>query len=366
MFSYKRTSIFFYSFTILLVLLIACKEDTPSNNLYDATLYDFPEQFRFPSIEVPNSNILTQAKVDLGRKLFYDKQISKSKSTSCSSCHNQANAFTDNGLVKSTNDLGDLTVRNSMPFFNLIWIDKGFFWDGRALTLEEAVEDAVNNEQHPEWDATLAAIEQDANYANDFAKAFEDGKINQINVNKAIASFLRIIVSQDSKFDLYIRGQYTLTPLEQYGLDSLFLTEKGDCFHCHGIYPFMSDNDFHDNALQSGGYADLGLGGVNGNSLDEGKMRSPSLRNLSYSAPYMHDGRFATIEDVIDFYSTGQHVTPNVDPLMKQVNQGGFQFEENHMLPNGTIINQKEALIAFLKTLDDATFINNTEYQDPN
>lgn len=346
--------------------MFACKKDEPKNDYYDGSLYDFKAQFRFPNIEVPSTNPLTQAKVDLGRKLFYDEQLSKSKGTSCASCHNQANAFTDNGLAKSTNDLGSLTARNSMPLYNLVWTDKGFFWDGRVLTLEEAVEDAVNNEQHPEWDATLAAIKQDENYANEFSKAFQNGEVSQENVNKALASFLRIIVSQDSKFDLYLRGQNSLTPLEQYGLDSLFNTEKGDCFHCHGVYPFMTDNDFHDNALQNGGYADLGLGGVSGNSFDEGKMRAPSLRNLSFTAPYMHDGRFATIEEVVDFYSSGQHATPNVDPLMKQVNQGGFQFEENHMLPNGSTINQKEALIAFLKTLDDPTFINNEDYSDPN
>ena len=364
----KNSSIFFTLFGFLLVVLIACNKDEPKNNneLYDATLYEFQQEYRFPSIEVPSTNPLTQAKVDLGRKLFYDSQLSKSKTMSCSTCHNQANAFTDNGTVKSTNDLGDLTARNSMPFFNLIWIDKGFFWDGRALTIEDAVDDAVNNEQHPKWDVTLALIKEDANYANDFSKAFEDGEISQSNINKAIASFLRIIVSKDSKFDKSLRLQDSLTPLEQYGFDSLFLTEKGDCFHCHGVYPFMSDNDFHDNALQGGSYTDLGLGGFNGNPFDEGKMRSPSLRNLSYSAPYMHDGRFSTLEEVIDFYSTGQHVTANVDPLMKQVNNGGFQFEEVHILPNGDTINQKEALIAFLKTLDDPTFINNEEYADPN
>jgi len=364
----RLTNIFAYSFFIIITLLSCNKNETTDsdNELYDDTAYDFVEQYRFPSIEVSSDNPLTQAKVDLGRKLFYDKQLSKSKSTSCGSCHNQANAFTDNGSTVSTNDLGDLTTRNSMPFFNLIWLDEGFFWDGRSASLEDAVDDAINNEQHPVWDVTLADVEVDPDYANDFAKAFEDAEISQTNINKAIASFIKTIVSDDSKFDKYIRGEVALTSLEQYGFDSLFLTEKGDCFHCHGVYPFMTDFDFHDNALQDGGYVDLGLGGITGDTYDEGKMRSPALRNLSYSAPYMHDGRFNTLEEVIDFYSTGQHATPNVDPLMKQVNNGGFQFEEEHILPSGDTINQKEAIIAFLLTLDDETFINNEEYSNPN
>jgi len=338
----------------------SCKEDKPLNESYDDTPYDFQKVYRFPAIDVPLDNALTQAKVDLGRKLFYDVQFSKSGTLSCGGCHNIQTAFSDNNLVLSTNDLGNLTQRNTSSLFNLVWADKGLFWDGRVMSLELAVDDAINNEQHPVWESTLANIKADQNYSFEFAKAFENAKIDQENVNKAIASFLRIIVSKDSKYDLSLRGQATLTPLEQEGLDNIFVTERGDCFHCHGVYPFMTDNDFHDNGLQDnvisiGAYVDKGLGGFNGVSTDIGKMKAPPLRNLSYTTPYMHDGRFATLDEVIDFYSEGVHITPNIDPLMKQAQQGGVQLS----------IQEKAALKAFLLTLDDPSFLNNEEFKDP-
>ncbi len=315
--------------------------------------------YRFPDVEDPADNTTTLSKVKLGRKLFYDQQISKTKTMSCGTCHNISNGFTDNGLVFSINDIGAPTIRNSSPLFNLAWTDKGFFWDGRAMTLEDAINDAINNEQHPEWETTLLDIQADDTYELEFAKAFKDAKVDQTNVVKAISSFVRTLISKDSKYDLSVRGQATLTPLEQEGFDLVFTTERGDCFHCHGVYPFMTDNDFHDNGLQNvnaiAAYDDQGLGGFNGVSTDIGKMKAPPLRNLSYTAPYMHDGRLTTLDEVIDFYSEGVHATPNIDPLMKQALQGGVQLNAQ----------EKAALKAFLLTLDDPTFISNEDYQSP-
>jgi cytochrome c peroxidase len=346
-------------FVVLSFMLSGCKEDVPFNEKYDGTLFDFQKVYRFPAIDIPPDNPLTIAKVDLGRKLFYDQQVSKSKTMSCATCHNLEDSFTDNGLVLSTNDLGGLTKRNATPLFNLAWTDKGFFWDGRVMTLEEAVEDAVNNEQHPEWGGTLASLQDDETYNLEFSQSFTNAEVSEENVIKAIASFLRIIVSKDSKYDQSVRGQATLSALEQKGFDLIFTTEFGDCFHCHGVYPFMTDNDFHDNGLQDApnlsDYADQGLGGFNGVTTDVGKMKAPPLRNLSYTAPYMHDGRFNTLDEVIDFYSDGLHVTPNIDPLMKQALQGGLQLS----------VQEKAALKAFLLTLDDPTFINNEDYKSP-
>lgn len=350
-----------YALPALILFLLAngCKEDVPFNEDFDDTPFVFEEVYRYPTIEVPSDNPVTMAKVELGRKLFYEEQISKSKTMSCGTCHNINDAFTDNGLALSTNDLGNLTARNASPLFNLAYTDKGFFWDGRVMTLEEAVDDAVNNEQHPEWETTLANLELDDAYKLEFAKAFQNAKVNQDNVVKAIASFIRTMISKDSKYDLSVRGQANLTALEQEGFDLVFTTERGDCFHCHGVYPFMTDNDFHDNGLQNtttiAGYGDEGLGGFNGVSTDIGKMKAPPLRNLSYTAPYMHDGRFATLDEVIDFYSEGLHVTPNVDPLMKQALQGGVQLSAQ----------EKAALKAFLLTLDDPIFISNEDFKSP-
>ena len=341
-------------------MISSCKQDEPFNENYDDTPYEFQQVYRFPAIDVPLDNALTKAKVALGRKLFYDVQFSRSGTLSCGGCHNIENAFSDNNLTFSTNDLGNLTSRNASSLFNLVWADKDLFWDGRVRTLEATVDDAINAEQHPVWGSTLVNVKADATYTFEFEKAFENGFVDQDNINKAIASFLRTIVSKDSKYDLSLRGQAALSPLEQEGFDLVFVTERGDCFHCHGVYPFMTDNDFHDNGLQAnvttiGDYIDKGLGGGNGVSTDIGKMKAPPLRNLSYTAPYMHDGRFATLDDVIDFYSEGVNVTPNIDPLMKKAQQGGMQLT----------IQEKAALKAFLLTLDDPTFINNEEFKSP-
>lgn len=345
---------------ILLFAINACKKDCPTNALFDNTPYIIEPTYRYPNAETPTNNPLTQAKVDLGRKLFYEERLSISKNMSCGTCHNQANAFTDNGNTLSVNAIGINTKRNSSPIFNLVWADKGFFWDGRQPTLEDAVEDAINDEQHVPWTTTLDELKADTMYKNAFAKAFEDAEINRHNINLAITSFMRIIISKNAKFDKFTRGETSLTALELEGLNNLFLTEDGDCFHCHGVYPFMTDNDFHDNGLQANvntvnDYVDKGKGEKNGVSTDIGKMKAPPLRNLSYTAPYMHDGRFATLDEVIDFYSEGVHYTPNIDPLMKQVNQGGMQLTTQ----------EKAALKAFLLTLDDPEFITNEEYSNP-
>lgn len=348
-----------FIYILLAFSLTGCKEDVPFNEDYDETAYPFPDIYRFPDIDLPADNPLTAAKVDLGRKLFYETLISNSQTMSCGTCHSLDDAMTDNGLSLSTNDIGALTARNASPLFNLAWTDKGFFWDGRVMTLEEAVEDAIVNEQHPVWETTLDALKASDEYALAFRQAFKNAEVDQENVVKAISSFVRTIISSDSKYDKSLRGQASLTPLEQEGFDLVFTTERGDCFHCHGVYPFMTDNDFHDNGLQDastiGAYVDLGLGGANGVTIDIGKMKAPPLRNLSYTAPYMHDGRFATLDEVIDFYSEGLHVTPNIDPLMKQALQGGVQLS----------VQEKAALKAFLLTLDDPSFINNDDYKSP-
>ncbi|MCB9226050.1 MAG: cytochrome c peroxidase [Chitinophagales bacterium] len=345
---------------LILLVLGACKKDPVPNGLYDDTPYVIEKYYRFPVAEIPTDNPLTQAKVDLGRKLFYETRLSQSKTMSCGTCHAQANAFTDNGKVLSVNDIGNNTARNSSSIVNLVWSDKGFFWDGRQPTLEDAVEDAINAEQHVPWEFTLDEIKADTMYQNAFARAFKNEEISRQSINMAIASFMRIIISKDSKFDKFTRGEASLTELELEGLNNLFLTEDGDCFHCHGVYPFMTDNDFHDNGLQANinnvnEYVDKGLGEMNGVSTDLGKMKAPPLRNLSYTAPYMHDGRFATLDEVIDFYSEGLHRTPNIDPLMKKIDHGGLQLDAQ----------QKAALKAFLLTLDDPTFIANEEYSNP-
>ncbi len=349
-----------YILCILLLICFSCKPEDSDNDIYNSTPYKQEDIYRFPDLYVPNSNLLTQAKVDLGRKLYYDPILSRSGNMSCATCHNMEYSFVDNHVVLSTNDLGMVNKRNTSTLINLGFSNKLFFWNGRAISIEAAVEDAVLNEQHPNWNVAFEALKNNEEYKYDFAKAYKNALINHENIINSIASFLRIIISKDSKLDLMFRGQATLTPLEQFGLDSVFNSERGDCFHCHGVYPFMTDNDFHDNGLQQNvtninTYTDLGLGEVTGNDFDNGKMKTPTLRNLEYTAPYMHDGRFNTLNEVINFYSENLNQTPNVDPLMKKVNQGGL-----HLTPY-----EKSALKAFLLTLTDTLVLSNTDLENP-
>jgi cytochrome c peroxidase len=354
------------SILMLIILVHACRSDDDAganNPLYDETPYAFQgafPPFRFPAMDIPADNPITAKSVELGRMLFYDPIISIDSSLSCAGCHNPQFNFTDNGLAFSTNALGQSTARISMPLINSGWITKGFFWDGRAATLEDAVLDAIINEHHPDWTASINAMMDSEEYKRLYAQAFKNAKVNELNTVKAIASFIRIMISQDAKIDKFFRGQYQFTELEAFGFDSLFNSEKGDCFHCHGFYPFLTDNDFHNNGVQAGvtniqQFPEKGLGLTTGKPEDYGKVKTPTLRNLIFSAPYMHDGRFETLDDVIEFYSSGLHASPTIDPLMKNVDQGGVQLNAY----------QKEALKAFLLTFTDSVFINNPEYANP-
>jgi cytochrome c peroxidase len=172
-------------------------------------------------------------------------------------------------------------------------------------------------------------------------------------VTKAIAQFERTLISGNSKFDKFLNGEATLTVQEQEGLNVFMDEERGDCFHCHGNpnNPLWTDNQFHNNGLDAT-FTDLGLGAVTGNPNDNGKFRSPTLRNLAYTAPYMHDGRFLTLDDVIEHYSSGLQNSSTIDPLMKKVEQGGVQLSEE----------DKNNLKAFLLTLSDPSFINNPAF----
>ena len=248
-----------------------------------------------------------------------------------------------------------------MPIFNLAWnLGNKFFWDGRANGLEAQAYGPVVNpvEMHNTWPAAVAALQATGDYPGMFYAAFGTSTIDSVLVVQAIAQFERTLISGNSKFDQYLRGEVALTMAEIRGFD-LFRNEApggADCLHCHGdgSNPLWTDNTFRDNGLDLV-YTDLGLGLVTGNTSDYGKFRVPSIRNLSFTAPYMHDGRFATIDEVIDHYSTGLQNSPNIDPDMKNIGNGGVQLTPS----------EKADLKAFLLTLDDYDFVSNPAFQAP-
>lgn len=344
------------------ILFLACSEDDQPETLeYEST----PQPIEIPAIfqqniiapVVPNNNPQTVEGVALGKKLFFDTILSGDGSMSCASCHSPENAFADNTPTSDGID-GLFGTRNSMPLFNLAWnYDERFAWDGKELSLERQAIEPVQNpiEMHSNWGETIAKLTAHPDYPELFRLAFNTSLITKELTAKAIAQFERTLISANSKFDRFSLGLTVLTPEEQNGLNVFMDETRGDCFHCHGNpnNPLWTDNMFHNNGLDSN-FTDLGLALVTGDPNDNGKFKSPSLRNLSFTAPYMHDGRFATLDEVINFYSEGLQNSPTIDPLMKKVGEGGVQLS----------IQDKADLKAFLLTLSDPSFLNNPDLQN--
>ncbi|TYB78932.1 cytochrome-c peroxidase [Bizionia myxarmorum] len=355
------TKLLTYSFLLFCFLLTACSDEGTEEyvNKPTAQPLEIPPLFAQLIINpvIPFDNPQTIEGIALGKKLFFDPILSANNTQACATCHNPQNAFTDSSQFSVGID-GNLGIRNSMPLFNLAWnYDEQFFWDGRSFSLEHQalvpVEDPV--EMHNTWETVISRLQQHPEYPNLFSAAFGDGIINKEKATKAIAQFERTLISANSKFDNYLLGLVELSPQETNGLNIFMDEDRGDCFHCHGNpnNPLWTDNMFHNNGLDAT-ITDIGLGAFTGDPADNGKFKSPSLRNLKYTAPFMHDGRFASLDDVINHYSEGLKNSPTIDPLMKKVAQGGVQ-----------LTNQDKAdLKAFLLSLSDASFVNNPDFRN--
>lgn len=344
-----------------MLLLSACSSDSEPDNSYQPTPYqlELPQLFDelLPPLAIPADNPLTEEGVSLGKRLFFDRRLSADNTLSCAGCHRPPNAFSDPRAL-SVGINGEQGIRNSMPLQNLAFNSRGLFnWDGSASSLEDQIFEPVTNplEMDNTWPNVLAALQTDAQYPGLFEQAFGSNSIDSTMVSRALAQFIRIMISGNSKFDRYLLGEVELSAQELNGLDVFMNEERGDCFHCHGNpnNPLWTDNRFHNNGLDES-FPDLGRGGVTGDPREFGTFRSPSLRNLAYTAPYMHDGRFATLDEVIDHYSEGLVYSPTIDPLMKSVAEGGVQLSQE----------DKAALKAFLLTLSDPSFINNPDFQN--
>ncbi len=352
-----------YFFILMFALcLISCNNDSmePYVNTPAPSPLQIPQLFKDLILDpvIPLDNPQTQEGVALGKKLFFDPILSANNTQACASCHNPAKAFTDIRQFSEGID-GISGDRNSMPLFNLAWnYDDRFFWDGRESGLENQAFEPITNpiEMHTTWPEVAEKLKQHPDYPELFRVAFGSTPIDSVLVSKAIAQFERTLISSNSKFDNYLSGNTELTPQESEGFNVFMDEAKGDCFHCHGSNnnPLWTDNKFHNNGLDSV-LTDLGLGSVSGDPSDDGKFKSPSLRNLSFTAPYMHDGRFSTLEEVINHYSEGLKDSPTIDPLMKKVNQGGVQLSSQ----------EKASLKAFLLSLNDPSFVSNPNFSNP-
>ena len=338
--------------------LSSCSDEDSGYQPVELTL-EIPQIFsdNILSPVIPIDNPQTSEGVLLGKKLFFDRILSGDQTIACASCHSPQSAFTNNTPTSVGID-GVFGTRNSMPLFNLAWnYNERFAWDGKELSLERQALEPVENpiEMHSDWNDVIDRLQNHTEYPELFLKAFNTSTISKELAVKAIAQFERTLISANSKFDRFSLGQTNLTPQELNGLDVFLREDKGDCFHCHGNpnNPLWTDNDFHNNGLDET-FSDLGLGAVTGDPNDNGKFRSPSLRNLDFTAPYMHDGRFLTLDEVINFYSEGLQNSATIDPLMKNLNQGGVQLSSE----------DKTDLKAFLLTLSDPSFANNPDFRD--
>ena len=319
--------------------LVACGNDAGVRPAEQPapTPYELTVPAGFPAPTIPPDNLLTIEGIALGKRLFADPILSVDSTIACASCHLPAHAFSDPRPFSQ--GVGGVTSRNSMPLFNVLW-SSSFFWDGRAASLEDQALEPVQRpvEMGEDWDRVVAKLERHAEYPALFARAFGDAPINRQLVVQAIAQFERTLISADSKYDRWLAGQATFAPEEERGF-LLFHTEAGDCFHCHGA-PLFTDNEFHNNGLDLDP-PDAGLAALTGKRLDRGKFKTPTLRNVEYTAPYMHDGRFQTLEEVVEHYDSGFHRTVLTDPLL-------LVRPTLDLAPA-----DKRALVAFLKTLSD-------------
>ncbi len=350
---------------VLLFFFKGCEKDPPVPGQvpweYDPTPYEveLPQRFEneLPPMPVPEDNPMTHEGVRLGKRLFFDPILSADNSLACAGCHLPEGAFSDQGNAVSTGIDGSKGRRNAMPLFNLAWQDR-FNWHGSANSLEEqAFEPVTNpNEMKAEWPKVTDELEGTEPYPKLFYKAFGVTDIDSTHVVKAIAQYERTLISGNSKFDRYLDGKVSLTPKEAAGFNVYMSESKGDCFHCHGdpSNPLWTDGQFHNNGLDAT-FSDIGLAEVTGDPNHRGLFKTPSIRNLAFSAPYMHDGRFQTLDEVIDHYSEGLTDSPTIDPLMKKVDQGGVQLSPQ----------EKEELKAFLLTLSDTSFIEREQKRAP-
>lgn len=330
----------------LLLAVIACRRElpeAPAEVPAGPTPHAFDLPGYFPQMVIPAENPTTVQGIQLGRRLYHDTLLSTNgprEGLSCSSCHSQALGFT----VPTTGN-------NVLPHVNLGW-STNFLWKGQV---QGALEDIMRFEVEEFFEVDADVLQAHPEYPQLFAQAFGSTTITRDAVAKALAQWFRSMISSNSRLDRYLRYEASLTPSELNGM-MLYLTEAGDCFHCHG-FPLLTDNGFHNIGLDSVFSGnDQGRFLVTGNPADLGAFKTPSLRNIALTAPYMHDGRFATLEEVVEHYNSGVRHSATLDPIMtKPGKETGLNLSPQ----------QKSDLVAFLHTFTDPTFLSDTALASP-
>jgi len=366
----KKNNIIIGSLLLMVVFLSYCKkDDSPSEPDEEPTVAEFDGtaySLEYGAFSKPDfgDNELTVEGVKLGRMLFYEKLLSKDNSIACASCHKQENAFSDPDRLSSGVD-GSLGKRQAMAVFNTAWHTSEFFWDGRAhLLRDQALKPIEDNlEMKETLDNVIVKLGAEQSYLDQFTRAFGDAGITSERMALALEQFMNSIVSYRSKYDQFLAGSATLNASEERGR-VLFFAEYNpgfpeqsgaDCNHCHGGANFDNhqylNNGLDEEAMQT----DIGREEVSGDPDDKAKFKVTSLRNVELTAPYMHDGRFTTLEEVVEHYDNGIKISPTVDPALEYSAQTGLLLTTQ----------DKQDLIAFLKTLTDQNLLTDERYSDP-
>jgi cytochrome c peroxidase len=316
---------------------------TPISN--DTLVFNQPGNFPSPHYTFEN-NPLTQKGFELGRYLFYDPILSLDSSISCSSCHAQAHGFADHNIPLSKGVDKKFGIRNAPALMNLAW-STSFMWDGGVNHIE--VQPLVPLTSEHELGETMANLVVKLNkntfYKKKFKEAFGIETITDQKLLHALAQFTAVLISSNSKYDDVLAGKNTFTNQEQQGYE-LF---KAKCANCH-TEPLFTDYSYRNTGLESN-IKDIGREKVTQDPADRGKFKVPTLRNVEFTYPYMHDGRLFNLEQLLAFKSSGIQDSPTLDPSLKN----GLNLSKE----------EQQAIIAFLKTLSDYTFIGNPKYAEP-
>lgn len=330
-------------------LFTACKPDPDFDAVKTEELsFKIPQGWPTPYYQFENNKV-SQANFELGRKLFFDTRLSKDNTISCGSCHQAFSAFAQLDHAVSHGVQDKLGTRNSPALFNLNW-HTSFFWDGGVNHIESQ---PINPIQNPvEMDENLGNIitklNADNTYKQMFTSAWGNDTINSQRISKSLAMFMGMLVSSNSKYDKYKRGETggNMTAEELSGYEIY----KAKCSSCH-TEPLFSDFSYKNNGLPPTTVNDSGRAHITRVAGDMYKFKVPSLRNLAYTMPFMHDGRFNTLDQVLDYYAGGIHQSPTLEPQL----QNGIQLNSQ----------QRSDLLAFLNTLNDESFVKDSRFQQP-
>ncbi|MBC6999050.1 cytochrome-c peroxidase [Cytophaga sp. FL35] len=343
----------YIKFVFIAILLVSCSNDDTEYAPINEPL-EFVNPTNFPQATYNfEANPPTKLGFELGKKLFYDGKLSSNGFISCGFCHEQAFAFTHHGHQFS-HGIDDLEgTRNTPPIQNMAFLNE-FAWDGATNHLDLFPIIPITNEVEMGETMTnvISKLQSDPDYPNEFQAAFEDGEVNSENFLKALGQFMAMMISSNSKYDKYIRNEEggNFSELEKQGL-AIF---QQKCNSCHSTELF-TDNSFRNNGLPPNPQLnDLGREEVSGASTDRYKFKVPSLRNIEKTAPYMHDGRLGTLMSVLNFYDAGVSDSETLDPLLKNDNRLGI----------GLSLEEKNALVAFLTTLTDETYLNDPRFAE--